>query len=120
MTSFLTWGADWLNEMSDEHTSVSVVCSWRDNNAIWSKTVLADLVDEEGHIIRSDVKARIENTQFMFNTSAITENAIPLMRGLRITWEGSVYEVVLQGGKSFFYNDAFMRKVVVVTKHVSD
>lgn len=117
--SYLTWGADWLNEMSTEHTSVPVVCSWTDNELV-SKAVLADLVDEEGNIIRGDVKARVEHTRFMFNKSVIDDNAIPLRRGLRITWEGSVYEVILQGGKSFFYNDAFMRKVVVVTKHVSN
>lgn len=118
MTDFLAWGADFLNEMSDEHASFEVEISWTDNSVSMSETIIANVVDEEGNMVRGDVKARIENTRFMFNNADVIEHAIPLKRGVRITWDDSIYEIVIQGNKSYFFNDAYKRKVVVVTKHV--
>jgi hypothetical protein len=118
MTDFLSWGASWLTEMSNEHASFPVTCSWTVNGSLVSKTINASMVDEEGNVIRADVKARVENTLFMFNTADIEGNVIPLQRGLRIQWDDSVYEVVILGSKSYFYNDVYKQKVVVATKHV--
>ena len=118
MTDFLSWGASWLGEMSDEHASFLVECSWTDGASDETETLRASVVDEEGTIIRADVKARVENTRFMFNTDEVSEKNVPLMRGLRINWDGALYEVVIQGSRSYWYNDTYRQKVVVVTKHV--
>ena len=120
MTDFLAWGADWLTDMSDEHASFEVTCSWRINDEIVSETLVANVVDEEGNMIRGDVKARLENTFFMFNYDEVQTKEVPLGRGLAIEWDDSIYEVVFQGRKAYFFNDAYKRKVVVSTKHVSN
>lgn len=122
MTDQLAWGADWLNEISNEHASFEVTVSWRNNDEIVSRTLTANVVDEEGNIIRGtgEIKAQVDHTKFMFNTVEVFEKSIPLGRGLRVEWDGYIYELVLQGRHSYFYNDAYKRKIVVITKHVSN
>lgn len=119
MTDQLDWGASWLNEMTNEHASFEVTCSWTNGDMDVSETLLASVVDEEGNIIRQDTKVQVEHTRFMFNTSDVQEKGIPLKRGLRIQWGSTLYEVVILGSKSYWYNDTYRQKVVVVTKHVS-
>lgn len=118
MTDFLEWGASWLSEMSDEHASFTVTCSWRNNHEDVSETLLANVVDEAGNLIRTAINARVENTMFMFNRSEVEEKGIPLQPGLQIQWGDAQYELVMLGSKTKTYNDTYRNKVVVATKHV--
>ena len=118
MTDFLAWGASWLTEMSNEHASFEVTCSWTINGTEVSETLIANVVDEAGNTIRAATNARVENTFFMFNDAEIQSKNVPLILGLRITWGTALYEVVKLGSKTYFYNDTYRHKVVVPTKHV--
>ncbi len=120
MTDQLEWGASWLSEMSNEHATFVVACSWTDSGSDVTQTLTASVVDENGLVIRNDVKVRTENTHFMFNTDEVNAKAVPLVRGLKIDWGGHIYEVVIQGSRSYWFNDAYRRKIVVGTKHVSN
>lgn len=118
MPDFLAWGASWLTEMSNEHASIEVVCSWTVDRTEVSETIIANVVDEAGNMIRAATNARVENTFFMFNQSDIDSLNIPLLSGLRIQWGPALYEVVKVGNRTYFYNDTYRNKVVVPTKHV--
>ena len=118
MPDFLAWGASWLTEMSNEHASIEVVCSWTVDRTEVSETIIANVVDEAGNMIRAATNARVENTFFMFNQSDIDSLNIPLLSGLRIQWGPALYEVVKVGSRTYFYNDTYRNKVVVPTKHV--
>jgi hypothetical protein len=121
MTDFLAWGASWLTEMSNEHASIEVVCSWTADRTEVSETVdHVNVVDEAGNMIRAATNARVENTYFMFNQSDIDSLNIPLISGLRIQWGEALYEVVKVGNRTYFYNDTYRNKVVVPTKHVKN
>lgn len=118
MTDFLEWGASWLSEMTDEHVSFTVTCSWKIDGVETSETLLASVVDEAGNLIRSGINVRVENTIFLFNRVEVEEKEIPLEPGLRIEWGDALYELVKLGSKTKTYNDTYRNKVAVATKHV--
>lgn len=120
MTDFLEWGASWLTEMSNEHVSFTVTCSWKDDCREVSETLLANVSDEAGNLIRSGINVRVENTIFLFNRSEVEEKGIPLEPGLRIIWGSAEYELVKLGSKTKVFNDTYRNKVAVATKHVSN
>ena len=120
MTDFLDWGASWLTEMTDEHVSFTVTCSWSVDGVETSNTLRANVVDEAGNLVKAAVNVRLENTMFLFNRSEVEEKAIPLLPGLRITWGSTLYELVKMGSKTNTYNDTYRNKVLVATKYVTD
>ncbi len=120
MTDFLDWGASWLTEMSNEHASFTVTCSWTDDGVEKSETLLTNVTDEAGNVIRADVNVRVENSIFLFNRTEVESKSIPLVPGLRINWNGTLYELVKLGSRTKAYNDTYRNKVMVAAKHVDN
>lgn len=119
MSDMLEWGADWITGMVREHVSQTVTVTWTVSDVEYSETLSASLVDEAGRVLRNEVKSKVENTYFLFETSEVEEKAVPLFRGLRINWNSNLYEIVTVGSSLVSFNDAHKRGTVVATKHVS-
>lgn len=114
----LRWGADFLHDQAKTHASQLVEVSWKENDVLKQESMQASLVDEEGHIVREEVKLKTEHTFFMFATSDLVSKSVPLKRGLRIQWGNEFFEAVIRGSKCYFFNDAFQFNTVIATKHV--
>jgi hypothetical protein len=118
MSDMLEWGADFLKTMMKEHASQLVELSWKVGGESKQASLKASLVDEEGRVLRNEVKLRTEHTFFMFETADLVSESVPLTRGLRILWDSQSFETVIMGSKCHFSNDAYQRTTVLVTKHV--
>ena len=116
MADMLEWGANWLKGMVGLHAvqDISVRC-----DGTWIETT-ASLVDEAGRIIPGQVALVTEHTKFMFETTQVASKGIVFKRNTIVRWGAQDYQVVLQGGAWWTYNDVFKQHIVVNTKHVSD
>lgn len=119
MSDMLEWGADWITDMVREHASQDAIVTWTVSDVEYSETLKVSLVDEAGRVLRNEIKSKVENTYFLFETSEVQEKAVPLFRGLRINWNSNLYEIVVVGSSNVSFNDAYKRGTVVATKHVS-
>lgn len=118
MTDFLEWGADFLLEMSETHTRQDVTLTWTVSGQPVTLQTTASLVDEDGRLIRTEIKEKIENTFFLFSTSDLLEGSVPLRRGIKVSWGDQSFVTVVQGNKCYYYNDTHQRTTVLITKHV--
>lgn len=112
----LKWGSEWLSSITAMHTESAVLLKWGN----YQKLSSATLVDEQGRVIPQEVKVASEFTRFMFNTGVLVATGAPLRRGLIIVYDNQEYEVVVDGGKAFYYNDQYRKHTIVVTKHVQN
>lgn len=117
---FLEWGIDWHTDMVRTYASQEVIVTWAVSDVEMSETLTVSIVDEAGRVLRNEIKSKVENTYFLLTTAEVVEKSIPLFRGLRINWNGDLYEIVTVGSNNVSFNDAYMRGTVVATKHVSN
>lgn len=116
---YLEWGADWITDMSQTYASQEVTVTWNVSDVEMSETLTVSIVDEAGRVLRNEIKGKVENTYFLLKTAEVEAKSVPLFRGLRINWNGDLYEIVVVGSSTVSFNDAYRRGTVVATKHVS-
>ncbi len=112
----LGWGADWLSDMANKKCRVDVQLRWDDTAA----NLKATIVDEAGRVINNEVKTRTETSRFMFDSGELASSGVPIRRGLIIRYADSDYEVVMEAGRFYHFNDVYQKQTVIVTKHVSN
>ena len=115
---YLEWGADWITDQSQQFASQDVTVSWTESGITRTELMKASLVDEDGRVIRGQVRAAIEYTYFMFVNQDLINKDVPLERGAFIEWDSKQYEVVIGKNKNVSANDTHQRTIVVGTKHV--
>lgn len=110
MFNMLKWGADWLSTM-DQWTTETVTVNGTE--------ILAVIADTEGRLLPGKVPTFSQHTVFLFESTEVASKGIVFRRGTYIVWNDSHYELVAENNRFWSYNDAFKRKIVVKTKHVS-
>jgi hypothetical protein len=118
MPDMLSWGANWLSDITALHAVQQVTITDTATGALPS-SINAILADEAGRLLPGTVNVRTEHTVFLFESSDIAASGITFKAGTSIVLGENAYEVVKDSGKFWTYNDVFKRKIKVSAKHVT-
>ena len=112
--NFLKWGAEFLYKDTALHTDVDLLIGYTGQSSVpirGTMTHTSPLMDA------AKVKILQERFMFLIDSAALCEAGLQIVRGLEITMDDEVYQVVIDPKGSNYNNDpSQLRKTIICTK----
>jgi hypothetical protein len=110
MTNFQSWGLNWFNQVRNRYMTEPLVII----HAAGTLPVQGSVIEPETTINSQGIRTRTDKTLFIINTQSLS--GLVIRRGVRISRNGVLYEVIIDKDTPTYFNDPNRIDTVIPAK----
>ena len=108
--NYQTWGLNWFNQIRNKYMTEVIVIT----TAEGTRSVRGSVIEPETTVNSEGIRVRSDKTLFIVNTKDLT--GLIIRRGIQITRNGVLYEVIIDRDTPTYYNDPNKNELVIPAK----